>query len=121
MFLGVKLPKNHDLLGFNSIFFSFGNNGCDGGEDFRAYKWMMKHGGIPTEEEYGPYLGQDGYCHIANTSMVAKITGWVNVTPNKEEALKMAMLKHGPISVAIDASKRTFSFYSNGVFYEPTW
>ena len=36
----------------------FGNNGCDGGEDFRAYQWMMKHGGIPTEESYGGYLAQ---------------------------------------------------------------
>ena len=27
----------------------FGNNGCDGGEDWRAYKWMIYHGGIPTE------------------------------------------------------------------------
>lgn len=39
-------------------YFRFGNNGCDGGEDFRAYQWMMKHGGIPTEDDYGPYLGQ---------------------------------------------------------------
>ena len=35
----------------------FGNNGCDGGEDFRVYEFMMKHGGIPTEDSYGPYLG----------------------------------------------------------------
>lgn len=35
----------------------FGNNGCDGGEDFRVYKFMMAHGGIPSEEDYGPYLG----------------------------------------------------------------
>ena len=27
----------------------FGNNGCDGGEDWRAYQWMIRHGGIPTE------------------------------------------------------------------------
>lgn len=96
----------------------FGNNGCDGGEDFRAYKWMMKHGGIPSEEEYGPYLGQDGYCHATNVTMVAKITGYVNVTSNDVDALRYAMLKHGPISVAIDASHRTFSFYSNGVYFE---
>ena len=32
----------------------FGNNGCDGGEDFRAYQWIMKHG-LGTEEDYGPY------------------------------------------------------------------
>lgn len=35
----------------------FGNNGCDGGEDFRAYSWIEAHG-LPTEDEYGPYLSQ---------------------------------------------------------------
>ncbi|RZC35371.1 cathepsin L [Asbolus verrucosus] len=97
----------------------YGNNGCDGGEDFRAYQWMLKHGGIPTEEEYGPYLGQDGYCHADKVTKVATITGYVNVTTNDEAALKLAIFKQGPISVAIDASQRTFSFYSNGVYYEP--
>lgn len=59
----------------------YGNNGCDGGEDFRAYQWMMKMGGVPTEEEYGGYLGQDGYCHVQNVTLQAPITGWVNVSP----------------------------------------
>ena len=35
----------------------FGNNACDGGEEFRAYEWIMKHGGIATELDYGQYLG----------------------------------------------------------------
>lgn len=35
----------------------FGNNACDGGEEFRAYEWIIKHGGIATELEYGQYLG----------------------------------------------------------------
>ncbi|XP_063387971.1 digestive cysteine proteinase 1 isoform X2 [Cydia fagiglandana] len=96
----------------------FGNNGCDGGEDFRAYQWIMKHG-LPTEEEYGGYLGQDGYCHIDNVTLVTSIKGWVNVTTNDEKALRLAIFKHGPISVAIDASHKTFSFYSHGVYYEP--
>lgn len=98
----------------------FGNNGCDGGEDFRAYQWMMKVGGIPTEESYGNYLGQDGYCHYDNATLVAPIKGYVNVTSNDENAMKVAIFKHGPISVAIDASKKSFTFYSNGVFYEET-
>ena len=34
----------------------FGNNGCDGGEEFRAYEYIMKHGGIATETSYGNYL-----------------------------------------------------------------
>lgn len=99
----------------------YGNNGCDGGEDFRAYQWMQKLGGVPTEEEYGGYLGQDGYCHVNNVTLVAPITGWVNVTSGDANALKIAMLKNGPISVAIDASVRTFSFYSHGVYFEPKW
>lgn len=99
----------------------FGNNGCDGGEDFRAYQWMMKYGGVPTEEEYGPYLGQDGYCHIKNVSVVAPITGWVNVTSGDENAFKVALFKRGPLSVAIDASRKAFTFYSHGVFYDEKW
>lgn len=96
----------------------YGNNGCDGGEDFRAYKWIMEMGGVPTEEEYGPYLGQDGYCHVKNISVVAPITGFVNVTSGDENAFKVALFKKGPLSVAIDASRRTFTFYSHGVFYD---
>lgn len=33
-----------------------GNDGCNGGEDFRAYQWIMKHG-LATEEAYGSYMG----------------------------------------------------------------
>lgn len=43
----------------------------------------MKVGGIPTEESYGGYLGQDGYCHVNNATLVAPIKGFVNVTTNK--------------------------------------
>lgn len=97
----------------------YGNNGCDGGEDFRAYQWMMKVGGIPTEEEYGQYLGQDGLCHIDTVPVVAKISGFVNVTSNDPNAFKTALVTSGPLSVAIDASHKSFSFYSHGVYYEP--
>ena len=68
----------------------FGNNGCDGGEDWRVYQWMMAHGGIPTEDSYGPYLGQDGYCHLNQSTVGLKIKGWVNVTSGDTEALKVS-------------------------------
>lgn len=54
-----------------------------------------------------------------NVTLTAKITGYVNVTPRNVQALKIAIAKHGPISVAIDASHKTFSFYSHGVYYDP--
>lgn len=34
------------------------NNGCDGGEDFRAYAYIEAAGGLASEEDYGDYLGQ---------------------------------------------------------------
>ena len=34
----------------------FGNNGCDGGESERSYKWIMENQCLPTELSYGPYL-----------------------------------------------------------------
>ena len=34
----------------------YGNNGCDGGEEWRAYEWIMANGGIATADSYGPYL-----------------------------------------------------------------
>lgn len=93
------------------------------GEDFRAYQWIKNNGGIPTEESYGGYLGQDGFCHVndQNVTLVAPVTGWVNVTRGDPNALKVALLKHGPISVAIDASHKSFSFYSHGVYFDAKW
>nr|XP_015204062.1 PREDICTED: digestive cysteine proteinase 1-like [Lepisosteus oculatus] len=97
----------------------FGNNGCDGGEEWRAYEWMMKHGGIATAESYGSYMGMNGFCHYNNSEMTARIKSYTNVTSGDEEALKLAIFKNGPVAVSIDASHKSFLFYSNGVYYEP--
>ncbi|KAG8200213.1 hypothetical protein JTE90_024992 [Oedothorax gibbosus] len=95
------------------------NNGCDGGEDFRAYAYIMAAGGLATEEDYGSYLGSDGICHDKDVPKTAHITGFVNVTSGDLNALKQAIAKKGPISVSIDAAHKGFSFYSHGVFYDP--
>ena len=60
--LGTHFLKTGNLIRFSQqalvdCSWGLGNNGCDGGEDFRVYEFMMKHGGIPTEDSYGPYLG----------------------------------------------------------------
>jgi hypothetical protein len=33
--------------------------------------------------------------------------------------LKVAIVTHGPAAVGIDASHKSFAFYSDGVYYEP--
>lgn len=97
----------------------YGNNGCDGGEDFRAYKYLMESGGIGTEEDYGHYLGVDGKCHDDSIDKPVRISGFYNVTMGDREALKHAVYSYGPVSVSIDASRPTFTFYSHGVYYDP--
>ncbi|KAM6958953.1 digestive cysteine proteinase 1 [Aplochiton taeniatus] len=97
----------------------FGNNGCDGGEEWRGYEWIMKHGGIATTETYGAYMGMNGLCHLNSSQLTARIQSYTNVTSGSGEALKLALFKNGPVAVSIDASHRSFVFYSNGVYYEP--
>lgn len=98
-----------------------GNNGCDGGEDFRSYRFILKNKGIPTEDSYGPYLGVDGRCHINSSSVEigAKLKDYVNVTAYDVEALKKSLVSQGPVSIAIDASHKSLSFYSHGVYSDP--
>ncbi|TNM93292.1 hypothetical protein fugu_018694 [Takifugu bimaculatus] len=97
----------------------FGNNACDGGEEWRSYEWIMKHGGIALAETYGPYMGMNGFCHVNSSELVAQIQSYTNVTSGDAMALKLALFKHGPVAVSIDASHRSFVFYSHGVYYEP--
>lgn len=97
----------------------YGNNGCDGGLDFQAYKYIMDAGGAALEEDYGSYLGVDGKCHDSAVKKAVKIKGFYNVTANSVDALRHALINYGPTTVAIDASQPTFTFYSHGVYYDP--
>lgn len=41
-------------------------------------------------------------------------------TPGDESELVKACALNGPIAVSIDASKDTFRFYKEGIYYEPS-
>ena len=58
-------------------------------------------------------------CKKDNVTGSVKMTGYVNVTSGDLQALKVAIAKFGPVSVAIDASHKSLSFYANGVYFEP--
>ncbi|XP_010280813.1 PREDICTED: digestive cysteine proteinase 2-like, partial [Phaethon lepturus] len=112
---GVLTPLSQQVL--IDCSWGFGNYACDGGEEWRAYEWIMKHGGIPSTQDKAP--PPMGGAMGPSSEMLAKITGYVNVTSGNITAVKAAIYKHGPVAVSIDASHRTFSFYSNGIYYEP--
>ncbi|XP_055561357.1 digestive cysteine proteinase 1-like [Falco cherrug] len=114
---GVLTPLSQQVL--IDCSWGFGNYACDGGEEWRAYEWIMKHGGIASTESYGPYLGQNGYCHCNQSELLGQLTGYASVEPGSATALKAALVKHGPVAVNIDASHKSFTFYANGVYEEP--
>uniref|UniRef100_A0A8C7EC55 Peptidase C1A papain C-terminal domain-containing protein n=1 Tax=Nothoprocta perdicaria TaxID=30464 RepID=A0A8C7EC55_NOTPE len=115
---GVLTPLSQQVL--IDCSWGFGNFACDGGEEWRAYEWIKKHGGIASTESYGSYKGQvRAAVTAARSELLGKITGYVNVTSGNVTAVKTALYKHGPVAVSIDASHKSFSFYSNGVYYEP--
>ncbi|KAL3968821.1 large subunit ribosomal protein L9 [Sarotherodon galilaeus] len=97
---------------------SFGNNGCNGGSVKRAFQYIQANGGIDTETSY-PYEAKGQQCRYKPDGIGAKCTGYVEVKPSNEDALKEAVATIGPISVGIDASHNSFRFYQSGVYDEP--
>lgn len=92
------------------------NSGCNGGLMDNAFAYVVKKGGICTEQEYAYKAKNELICHERWCGTKAgKITGYKDVTPNNEQAL-MAAVSAGPVSVAIEADQQTFQLYKGGVF-----
>ena len=90
---------------------SQGNQGCNGGMMDQAFQYIIQNGGICTEASY-PYQAADGVCQKCN--VVGKINSYVDVQPNNETALMVAVMKQ-PVSVAVEADGFDWQFYSGGV------
>ncbi|XP_041069011.1 digestive cysteine proteinase 2-like isoform X1 [Carcharodon carcharias] len=114
---GNLIPLSQQML--IDCTWGFGNLGCDGGLEWQTFEWIMKHGGIADAESYGAYMGQNGFCHYNQSTLIAKLKSYTNVISGDNEALKMAIFKNGPVAVGIDVSQKSFRFYSSGIYYEP--
>ncbi|KAK7269863.1 hypothetical protein RIF29_22641 [Crotalaria pallida] len=91
------------------------NMGCNGGLMDYAFEFIVKNGGIDTEEDY-PYRARDHTCDPnRKNARVVTIDGYEDVPPNDEQSLKNAVA-HQPVSVAIEAGGRAFQLYDSGVF-----
>ncbi|CAI5462337.1 unnamed protein product [Closterium sp. Yama58-4] len=91
------------------------DQGCGGGLMDFAFEFIIKNGGLDTEEDY-PYDATAHKCNKAkmNTHVVT-IDDYEDVPNNSEAGLKKALAVQ-PVSVAIEADRREFQFYSSGIF-----
>jgi C1A family cysteine protease len=88
-----------------------GNQGCNGGMMDYAFEYIIKNGGICAEANYS-YTATQGNCE--SCTPVAKISSYVDVTPNSTQAL-MAAVSQQPVSVAVEADGLDWQFYFGGI------
>jgi hypothetical protein len=80
-----------------------------------AYEFIIKNGGIDTEEDY-PYTGYDNRCDAnRKNAKVVTIDDYEDVPINSEASLQKAVAGQ-PIAVAIEGGGRAFQLYSSGIF-----
>lgn len=95
----------------------FGNHGCNGGNMYDVFQYVIDNNGLDTEDSY-PYQGKQGQCKFNHNTVGASETGIIEIPP-READLQAAVATGGPIAVAIDGSSNAFRFYEKGVFDEP--
>ncbi|CAI9099956.1 OLC1v1036859C1 [Oldenlandia corymbosa var. corymbosa] len=93
------------------------NKGCNGGEMQAAFDFIMKKGGIASEENY-PYVGEDDLCATSKTKQIAASIGGYEELPVNDESALMKAVANQPVSMAMEASYE-FQFYEKGVFNGP--
>jgi len=94
------------------------SSGCNGGLEIWAWDYVIKNGGINTDEDY-PYEAKHHHnCNFDANNKVLTMTDYIEY-PNDEEMLTNNLATEGPVSVSMDASHKSFQHYSSGVYQEP--
>ena len=89
------------------------NRGCNGGSMDKAFEYIINNG-LCTNLSY-PYVAEQGECEKDQCEPVVKLTNYTDINPNNEKALKRATAQQ-PVSVAIQANKRSFQMYQSGIY-----
>jgi len=91
------------------------NNGCEGGSMDLAFQYIIENG-LCSNISY-PYTAEDEQCNNTCKSLV-QISNYSDIIPNQEKML-MRAVQHQPVSVAIQANKRSFQMYKSGIYSDP--
>jgi len=88
----------------------YGDMACKGGLMDNAFAYAIDNGMCSDDDD--PYEAKRGTC--AKCDPVVYISSCMDVEPNNQLALQAAVAQ-GPVSVAIEADKSIFQFYTGGV------
>jgi len=91
------------------------NHGCEGGSMVKSFQYIIDNG-LCSNLSY-PYVAIDGICNNTCQSLV-KISNYSDIISNEEKML-MRAVQHQPVSVAIQANKRSFQMYKSGIYSDP--
>ena len=110
---------------------SYGNHGCNGGNMYNAYQYVVANGGVDTQSSYPfqgrvrniidvpnqvslttnllfPFNSQQSSCTYSKSNMGAQMSSFINIQSGVESSLQRAVAYVGPVSVAVDASNKAF-------------
>ena len=113
--MGNKKDKLYDLSEQELIDCSNKNQGCEGGSMDLAFEYIINNG-LCSNISY-PYVATDETCNNTCESLVT-ISDFRDVIQNNEKSLMRAVSQQ-PVSVAIQANKRSFQFYKSGIYSDP--
>ena len=91
----------------------YGNKGCGGGSMDLGFKYIIDNG-LCTNLSY-PYQAMNQECQKDQCSSVVNISNYGDLKPNDELNLKRGVAQQ-PVSVAIQANKRSFQLYQSGIY-----
>ncbi|KAG2382757.1 hypothetical protein C9374_005337 [Naegleria lovaniensis] len=87
------------------------NSGCNGGLMWSSFEFIIKTGGLVTEDSY-PYEAVNGRCRFNVSNAVVKISNWTFVSTHEDE-MSAWLANNGPIAVAINADY--LQYYRKGI------
>ena len=90
----------------------YGNHGCEGGSMDLGFQYIIDNG-LCTNLTY-PYVASDQECQ-KDCSSVVNITKYGDLRQNDEFNLLLGVAQQ-PVSVAIQANKRSFQLYQSGIY-----
>ncbi|KAF0992377.1 hypothetical protein HZS_2790 [Henneguya salminicola] len=91
----------------------YGNMGCRGGYMDDVFQYAINKG-VSVKKDY-PYGAKVGKCHPRNVNHTHKILHYFDIERGNEAELVSTLSFIGPVSIALDAHHREFTYYKSGI------